>query len=72
MFRLPVSKLEVELRPLPGAEDILLLEAGNNEWELAVALANRLARRGDADSLDAGALPLPMWRPCCWKCDARC
>src|SRR5438105_12267045 len=58
MFRLPVSELAVELRPFTGVEDMLLLEAVDNELELSVALVNRVARRCDAGSMDAASLPL--------------
>jgi hypothetical protein len=59
MFRLPVSKIEVELRQATGVEDMLLLEAGGEVVETSIALAERLARRRDGGELDASALPLP-------------
>jgi hypothetical protein len=62
MLRLPVSEITVTLRPFTGAEDMLLLEAGDNELELAVSLLNRLASRCDAGDdavcVDVASLPL--------------
>jgi len=58
MFRLPVSRIEVELRHATGAEDMLLLESGGGLVETSIALASQLARQRDGGELDAGALPV--------------
>jgi hypothetical protein len=59
MFRLPVSKIDVELRHATGAEDMLLLEGSGDVVETSIALVERLARRADGGALDAAALPVP-------------
>jgi hypothetical protein len=58
MFRLPVSKIEVELHDATGAEDMLLLEGARGVVETSIALAGRVARRCDGEDLDAAALPI--------------
>ena len=58
MVRLPVSGTVVDMRPVTGAEDMLLLEAGGSQVEISIALANRLARRCDGSEMDAASLPL--------------
>jgi hypothetical protein len=58
MFRLPVSKIEVELHDATGAEDMLLLEGARGVAETSIALAERVARRCDGEDLDAAALPI--------------
>jgi hypothetical protein len=51
MFRLPLSDLEVTVRPPTGQEDILLLEAHKAGPRLGVALLRRLVTpvRGECD-----------------------
>ena len=58
MFRLPVSRTDVELRHATGTEDILLLEGAGNVVETSIALVGRLARHKDGEELDAAALPV--------------
>jgi hypothetical protein len=58
MFRLPVSKIEVELHDATGAEDMLLLEGARGVVETSIALAGRVARRCDGEDMDAAALPI--------------
>jgi len=58
MFRLPVSHIEVELRPPTGADDMLLLEGHAGPVAAAIGLAGRLARHADGTPLDAAALAL--------------
>jgi hypothetical protein len=58
MFRLPVSRIEVEFRQATGAEDMLLLEGDGAVVENSIALAERLARRWDGGDLGAEALPV--------------
>lgn len=48
MLRLPVSGWEVDMRPLDGTDDLLLLEQSGNAVERALALLGRLARRSVA------------------------
>jgi hypothetical protein len=50
-FRLPVSGIEVVLRQLAGADDILLAEAGRLEPGLAHALVSALARPASGGEL---------------------
>lgn len=57
MIRLPVSGINVELRPFTGAEDMLVLENRGHEWARSLALVNRLARRCDEKTFDAADLP---------------
>jgi hypothetical protein len=57
MFRLPLSDLEVTVRPPTGQEDILLLEAHKAGPRLGVALLRRLVTpvKGECD---CGTLPV--------------
>ncbi|HEU4730885.1 MAG TPA: hypothetical protein VFT22_23480 [Kofleriaceae bacterium] len=57
-FRLPVSGIEVVLRQLAGADDLLLAEAGRYEPGLAHALVGALARPAGGGELVWGALTL--------------
>ncbi|WNG35776.1 hypothetical protein F0U60_20360 [Archangium minus] len=57
-FRLPVSGLEVRLRPPAGAEDLLLAEARSFDAQLALALVERLGERAEGGPVDWAALPL--------------
>ncbi|HEY4364598.1 MAG TPA: hypothetical protein VGN17_26780 [Bryobacteraceae bacterium] len=59
MIRLPVCKIEVELRQATGAEDMLLLEGGSDVVQTSIALVQRLAYRRDGEEWDAAALPVP-------------
>lgn len=51
-FRLPVSGIEVALRPPGGAEDVFLAEAGRYQPQLAQTLVQALARPADGSTLD--------------------
>ena len=58
-FRLPVSDRVVALRPLSGAEDLLLAEAVRSpggDAVLAMTLASRLTVAGKGELLDWGSL----------------
>ena len=59
MFRLPISKIEVELRQATGEEDMLLLEGGSDVVGTSIALVDRVAWRRDGEPLDAAALLVP-------------
>lgn len=54
MLRLPVSQFEVNLRPLAGNEELLLLEASGTETETAIRLLDAVC------DLPAGAAHLPV------------
>jgi hypothetical protein len=58
MFQLPVSAREVDLRMPGGAEDLLLLEHGGGEVELAIQLIARLARPREGSAPDWAQLPV--------------
>jgi hypothetical protein len=58
VVRLPVAGLDVVLRPLAGAEDILLVEAGPLDMALAVELLGRVACGAGGAALDAPALSI--------------
>jgi hypothetical protein len=57
-FRLPVSGIDVHLRPPAGREELLLLEASAFEMALAIALLENLASRAGGTGLDWAALPV--------------
>lgn len=57
--RLPVSGLDVDLRPPNGADDLLVLEAGATDMGLALALLARLGARRDGSSFEPAELPIP-------------
>lgn len=59
MFRLPVSQMEVAVRPPTGLEDLLLAETAGTNTELALVLVSRLVETA-GDRLAAwDALPIP-------------
>jgi hypothetical protein len=59
MFRMPISRIEVELRDATGADDLLLLEDGDGCLiSTSMKLARRLAVTRHCGELDAGALPI--------------
>jgi hypothetical protein len=58
MVRLPVGGAPLWLRPPTGADDMLLLEGGDEPAGLAIALLERLAMPEGGKSLDIGALVL--------------
>jgi hypothetical protein len=55
LVHLPVANVDVTLRAPAGVEDILMLEAGRLDLQLALALLARLSRFDD-DSLTPGSL----------------
>ena len=57
-FRLPVSGRMVTLMQPSGREDLLLVE-GRGDAAVALALADRLARAGEGETLDWSALSVP-------------
>lgn len=59
MARLPVSGVEVELRPPTGADDLLLAEAGDLGLALAIELASRVAGGPDGEPIDWARVPVP-------------
>src|SRR6516165_3991038 len=52
MFTLPVSRLEVALRPPCGADDLALVEGPREALPAAIAMLARLARRLDGAAQD--------------------
>jgi hypothetical protein len=58
MFRLPVSGLEVSLRPLSGAEELLLLDAREYDTWLTLRLLAGVARLADGAEVEWDALTL--------------
>jgi hypothetical protein len=58
MFRLPVSRTDIEFRHATGAEDMLLLESDRALVETSIALAQELTRQPDGSDVDAEALPV--------------
>jgi hypothetical protein len=55
-FRLPVSGLEVEVRPPSGTEDVLLADATACDWPLTLRLIALIAQPLGRDSFDWGEL----------------
>jgi len=53
MFRLPVSGIDVDLRPATGLEDLLLLEGARDAASVSIALVEQLARKLDGGALNA-------------------
>jgi hypothetical protein len=58
MPRLPVTGLEVRLRPPAGVEDMFLREAAYDGPLLSLALAGRVAQAADGEPVDWGSLPV--------------
>jgi hypothetical protein len=57
IFRLPVSKIDVALRPPVGLEDLLLLETSGGDAYLTLALLASVAQPADAPS----TAPISTW-----------
>jgi len=55
--RLPVSGIDIRLRPFSGRDDLLLAEASSLGMALAIALLESLGARSDGSPLDWAALP---------------
>jgi hypothetical protein len=55
-FRLPVSGLDLLFRQPTGAEDLILLEAGDPDVDLAISVLSALARSGAGESVDWASL----------------
>ena len=58
MVRLPVSGVDVQLRLPTGADDLVLLEAGPPDLEVAVELLARVAIRSDGLDVDWSTLTM--------------
>jgi len=56
MFQLPVSRMEVTLRPPGGTEDLLLTESPSLDTSLAIELVRRIARPTGSAEIDWGQL----------------
>jgi hypothetical protein len=56
MFRLPISGYDVEIRLPAGWDELMLLEHGGPEPDVAMALAGRLAVCVTGEKLDVGRL----------------
>lgn len=59
VFRLPVSGIDVVLRPPAGVDDVLLAEAGAHDAHLALALLERLAVPLAGEPVDWALVPIP-------------
>src|SRR5688572_27094587 len=58
VITLPVSRLEVEVRPPRGTDDVFLLEAPSLDARLALALLSRLVSPTDGREVRWGTLTL--------------
>jgi len=58
MPRLPVSGLEVDLRALDGADDVILSETSHRDMSLALALLRRVASAPAGAGVDWADLPV--------------
>lgn len=58
VVRLPVAEMRVVLRSPAGTEDLLLLEAGQPDLRVALALLERLVAGLDGAAVDGASLPI--------------